>query len=119
MTEQVTPPVESESHEAKEEAKLEAIETKVETVDQKVESTDEADDRLADRLAEKVFDRIKKYVDTLNQVKEDAVAAVESSLPPVEQPPMEQPPAAGTEPPEDTRPQRRHGLFAQPFRRHE
>ena len=100
--------VESKEHEAKEEAALEEIKEAV------VADNPNVSDEVVDKIADKVYDRIKKFTEELITAAGDA-AEVVAEMAPIESAPP--PPAEPEVPPEDVKPQRRHGLFSQPFKR--
>lgn len=108
--------IESSDHQEKEEEALEEIKEKVEEIKEAVEEVAESsggdNDDFADKVADKVFDRIKKYTETLMESATAAAESLESAVPVAPAAPV-----TNEEPPEDVKPQRRHGLFRQPMKK--
>lgn len=81
-----------------------------------VESSLLDSDAFVNKVADAVFGRVKNYSESLIQASQ-AAQQIAADMVPVDQsapPPVSEPPA---EPPPDMAPQRRHRMFAQPFKR--
>lgn len=84
-----------------------------------VESNMLDSDAFVNRVADAVFDRMKVYTETLTSAQQAAVEIASNMLPPDTAP---APAPAGAPNPEvapqqDFRPERRHKVFGQPFKR--
>lgn len=107
-----------------EEPVVEEVETTTteETPTTTTETTTSTNTRLSDddveRVANSVFGKVKTYSESLIAAAQEAAQIAQDMLPPTEAPPPDgAPPPTEEPPPPDTGPQRRHGIFGQPFKR--
>lgn len=68
-------------------------------------------------ISDNVFGRISRFAQDLVNAGTQAEEIAAQMLPPTEPPSGEAPPPVEEPPPPDTGPQRRHRMFAQPFKR--
>lgn len=105
-----------------EEPAVEEVETTTveETPTTTVETTSTASTRLHPddiaAISDNVFGRIQRFAQDLVAAGQQAEEIAGQMLPPTEPPPDSAPPVEEAPPP-DTGPQRRHGIFGQPFKR--
>lgn len=114
MTEQATEPTSAEVETTTEEP-VEPTTTTTKEVSSDLLNSD----AFVNKVADAVFDRVKNFSQTLVDTAQQA-AQIAQDMVPIEGPP----PEGGEEsveqaPPPDTGPQRRHGLFSQPFKRNQ
>ena len=111
MTEEATPP----ASEAEVTAETEVVEP-VATTETTTQTTAELlnSDAFVDRVADRVFDKVKVFTTDLITASQSAVEIAQQMVPiegATEAPPVEEPPMP------DQAPERRHRMFAQPFKR--
>lgn len=82
----------------------------------KIESSAFDSDAFVGKVADAVFDRMKTFTGSLVEAQQ-AAQQIAADMVPMDQGTAPPPAAAPQEPPPDVQPQRRHSMFAQPFKK--